>query len=265
MTEHGKGGTQQLIKKRVHFFKPNGETEKKQTKLDDTSHHVTEMAKTKALVVWLLKSIDSGFSNNSSDDIVDCLKVMCPDSKIASSLKMKRTKAYYVINHGLAPYFKTLLLEDVSASDIFVLSFDESLNDVLQKCEMVIVIRWWSNADNKVKQGTSTYYGISILLQAKLIEVYHISMDGPSVNHKFLKLLKVDWQKLLVHKLIDIGSCNLHIISGAFKTGAQKTGWNIDKTLKGSYQIFHETPARREDYELVNSCDSYPKFFTATR
>ena len=136
VTEHGKGGThQQLIKERVHFSKPNGETEKKQTKLDDTSHHVTEMAKTKALVVWLLKSIDSGFSNNSSDDIVECLQVMCPDSKIASSLKMKRTKAYYVINHGLAPYFKTLLLEDVSASDICVLSFDESLNDVLQKCD----------------------------------------------------------------------------------------------------------------------------------
>ena len=146
------------------------------------------------------------------------------------------------------------------------------------KSAMVIVIRWWSNADNMVKTRyfDSTFMGhgreVDLLRHFNTAtseidrsKVYHISMDGPSVNHKFLKSLKVAWQNLLVHKLIYIGSCNLHIISGAFKTGAQKTGWNIDKTLKGSYQIFHETPARREDYELVNSCDSYPKFFTATR
>ena len=50
------------------------------------------------------------------------------------------------------------------------------------------------------------------------------------------------------HSMIDIGLCNLHIVSGSFKTGGEKSSWNISETLKGSYQILHDTPVRREDF-----------------
>ena len=36
----------------------------------------------RAIVVWLLKSIESGFSNNSNDDIGDVLRSMDPNSKV---------------------------------------------------------------------------------------------------------------------------------------------------------------------------------------
>ena len=54
-------------------------------------------------------------------------------------------------------------------------------------------------------------------------------------------------------------------MSGSFKDGAEKSSWDIQKTLKGSYQILHDTPARREDYETVTNSNLYPKNFCATR
>ena len=50
-------------------------------------------------------------------------------------------------------------------------------------------------------------------------------------------------------QLINIGSCGLHVIHGSFKTGAEKTDWNLKKIMKAAHTILHNTPARREDYE----------------
>ena len=33
-----------------------------------------------------------------------------------------------------------------------------------------------------------------------------------------------------------------------FKTGAEQTDWTMKKILKPVYQIFHDSPVRREDY-----------------
>ena len=65
---------------------------------------------------------------------------MFPDSKMQ----------YGLINHGLAPYFKSLLLDSLKKSDIYVYSFDESLNYVTQTCEMDLYIRYWDIIDNQV-------------------------------------------------------------------------------------------------------------------
>ena len=46
----------------------------------------------------------------------------------------------YLLNFGIAPYFKNLLLDEIKASPYYVLSFDESLNTVLQKEQMDVII-----------------------------------------------------------------------------------------------------------------------------
>ena len=56
---------------------------------------------------------------------------MLPDSTIAQSLQLVANKTSYITNYGIAPYFKGLLIDSPEKSDCFVLSFDESLNDVL--------------------------------------------------------------------------------------------------------------------------------------
>ena len=67
----------------------------------------------------------------------------------------------------------------------------------------------------------------------------------------------------MLHKLLDIGVCNLHIVSGAFKTVMLATDWEIHKTLKAAWQMFHESPARREDSIKVTHYESFPNFFLA--
>ena len=274
VSDHANGAKhKEIVKKRNFFLKPQ-----QQVKLTDTTRVANEEDNIKAIVIWLLKTIESGFSNNSTDDIGDVLRSMDPNSKILESFKMKKTKASYVINHGLAPYFRDKLYTEINASDMLVLSFDESLNDVVQKCEMVLVIRYWSFTQNMVKTRylDSAFFGhgreSDLLEHFKKLssrvdrsKVYNVSMDGPRVNHNFLRSLKRDWEDELIHKLIDIGTCNLHIVSGAFKTGAEKSEWNIHKTLKGAYQIFHDSPARRDDYTVVTKSLTFPKFFSATR
>ena len=66
---------------------------------------------------------------------------MFSDSDIAKQFSMGRTKSMYVINNGLAPFFKSQLTDDLEKSGIHVFSFDESLNDVTQTSEMDLYIR----------------------------------------------------------------------------------------------------------------------------
>ena len=72
----------------------------------------------------------NGFSVRANDELKYTFVAMFPDSKIASSFSMARTTTMYVINDGLTSYFKSLLLDSLKKSDIYVYSFDKSLNYV---------------------------------------------------------------------------------------------------------------------------------------
>ena len=68
------------------------------------------------------------------------------------------------------------------------------------------------------------------------------------------------------HKnLIEIGSCSLHIVHGAFQTGATKTGWELNKVLKAMYNIFNESPVRRDIYLKEGSSSNFPMKFCEPR
>ena len=168
LTEHAEGAQhKEIVKRKKVFFSPErkeglGESNR-QGSLEETGH-VKDISIIKAQVIWILKMIDSGYSNNSSDNIMECFKAMCSDSLIAQKIDMHRTKTSYIINHGLAPHFKKLLLEDINKSDIFVWSFDESLNQKTQSGQMDIIIRFWDNDAHCVQ---SRYLGSSFLGHAK--------------------------------------------------------------------------------------------------
>ena len=51
----------------------------------------------------------------------------------------------------------------------------------------------------------------------------------------------------------------------AFKTGAESTCWGMKKTLKGTYQIFHDSPATREDFLTATNTNQFPQSFSAAR
>ena len=61
-------------------------------------------------------------------------------------------------------------------------------------------------------------------------------MDDPSVNLKFLSELKQflkNDEDPQDSELIDIGTCSLHVVHGAYKTAHDKRGWNHNCFLRG--------------------------------
>ena len=59
---------------------------------------------------------------------------------------MYKTEYVYSINHDLGPYFKGFTMHDIKKTDVFSVSFDESLNSATQSSEMdvyVFYFDWW--------------------------------------------------------------------------------------------------------------------------
>ena len=68
---------------------------------------------------------------------------MFSDSNIAKSFQMRRCRLMYLINYGLGPYFKSYLIDKVKDCEVFVLSFDDSLNSVTEMCQVDLVLRYF--------------------------------------------------------------------------------------------------------------------------
>ena len=102
---------------------------------------------------------------------------------------------------------------------------------------MDLLVRYW---DDEVKEVVTLYFGseflghthagdrrdkflkgLTPLYKANMVQA---SMGGPSTNWKFYEeLVKLrDEQDPDIPLLLNLGSCSLHVIHGAFKTGAQK-------------------------------------------
>ena len=78
-------------------------------------------------------------------------EVMFPDSKIASQMELGRIKSIYTVNFGITPYFRKILKNEIVNSEWYTISFDESLNKVVQECKMDVIIRFLYNLSNKVQ------------------------------------------------------------------------------------------------------------------
>ena len=131
---------------------------------------------------------------------------------------------------------KEILKDRVMTSDsCFVISFDESLNDVTQKSEMDSLIRYWDTVDQEVKVrfwdakflGHATHQDLlatfneatGSLNMSKMIQ---LSMDGPAVNVTLYDVLKNSRSDNQLPGLIDIGSCGLHVYMEDSKRGRKR-------------------------------------------
>ena len=224
----------------------------------------TNIQTMKAEIIWVLKTVVSGLSHSSNNDISNFFRAMFPNNATAQQFSLGRAKSIYIVNHDLSPYFKELLTESVNLSDCFVISFDESFDSVTQSCEMDIIILFWDiqaqivrvcywgseflghttnkNLLNKIENGTS-------MLNMKNLK--QISMDGPNMNRKFFECFVSKRESEKLPGLIHIGSCNLHVLNNAFKTGANAIGWNLHKLMEACFQILHDSPVRKEDYITI--------------
>ena len=119
--------------------------------------------------------------------------------------------------------------------------FDESLNPVTQTCEMDIVICFFNESKNLVESQywNSKYLGHGTA--ADLERVWKVYGGVGSIknvsNINGWSICQLEIFSSVTKKreedelpaLINIGSCGLHVIHGAFKTGVEATNWNIKK------------------------------------
>ena len=64
---------------------------------------------------------------------------------------MGPTKLRYFVNFGIASYFKYILIESIKQSLRHIVSFEESLNDMTQSCEMDRYSHTFDEIDCQVK------------------------------------------------------------------------------------------------------------------
>jgi hypothetical protein len=124
----------------------------------------------------------------------------------------------YVISHGLGPYFRDRLLEDIKNCQRFVLCFDEKLNNQKKK-QLDLLFRYWSSQKGLVvtryyrtillghAQATKVADGILDSFQTDGIDITKILMlsrDNPNVNKIVEKLIN-DTMKKVGAELLNIG------------------------------------------------------------
>ena len=66
----------------------SGETNQKNKQQATLEVVVNNSEKLKAEIIWTLKTVSSGYSNNSSKDISNLFYAMFPDSKIAKDMRL---------------------------------------------------------------------------------------------------------------------------------------------------------------------------------
>ena len=139
-----------------------------------------------------------------------------------------------MVNWGLAPYFKEKLVEDVTRSKFPLVGFEESLNHIIQTSQMDIAVRFWDVNRVQKRHCDSFFMGHTTendLLQhfTNITEpmndssIIHLSMERPSVNHKFYRDLKEYREREKLPEMINFGSCDLHILHAAFKSVFEST------------------------------------------
>ena len=176
---------------------------------------------------------------------------MFPDSEIAQQFHIGKDKLAYLSIFGLAPYFRKTIYEQLKKCQFISVSYDKALNKVAQKTQMDIHVIFQdpetgfivtnyltsefleSTKSEDLLQHFQHGLGLNNIIDpAKIINV---AMDGPNVNWKMLRLLKQELGLIPeCPKLVDFGSCALHVVNGAFKYGHQAAKWEVFDYLRAS-------------------------------
>ena len=199
---------------------------------------------------------------------------MFPKCETAQKFSCSETKARYLSTFGLAPYFSNQLISQAKNCGGYVLLFDESLNNQLQENQLDLHVRFWT--DNHVETrylsscvlGHATANNCFSELEDCILgkgNILQLSMDGPNVNWATYDKLADDISKETDKELYNIGSCGLHIMHNAFKTGYSSLEWDIAHKLNSLYWLFKDSPARRSDFTTLTGFSLFPKKFCSHR
>jgi len=128
-----------------------------------------------------------------------------------------------------------MLLERVKNSHYYVVLFDESLNKTTQEKQLDVYARYWNEGLVITRFLSAEFLGHATAddVLAKLLsslDGLNRTMDGPLVNWKVFDTLQQRLKTDADVTLLNIGSCSLHQVHGAFKFGADTAGWDVESS-----------------------------------
>ncbi|XP_065306041.1 uncharacterized protein [Dermacentor albipictus] len=193
----------------------------------------------KAEIVWFMNAVMAHASLRSVASSAAPFPLVLQSCEIVKKMQLGKDKVEYTICHDIAPFFQKKLLSALAEVSYIAVAFNESLNKVAQKEQMDVLVRYCDLADATVKTRylTSCFLGhtcsedLTLAFKKATEDIKHkilqVSMDGPNVNFKFLRSVKEALNGHDSRQILEIGSCGLHVVHGAFKTGHAATGWNL--------------------------------------
>ena len=226
----------------------------------------------KAELIWVMKTVAADFPLlPSCEDIRETFEAMFPSS-VPTDFSLSRTKAQYLITDALAPFFKKQMLNEMDGA-LFTLCFDETVNAGSSK-ELQTAVKYWSPSKEMiVTRHLQTFFMGSATadeLYNKLCEAIDnttllrtnllmLSNDGPNVNKAVTNLMNESLILLRKKRMVDIGTCNIHILHNAFRRGMKELGDNASNLIFLIHDFFDGWPSRWEDFEKIQNDLKLPK------
>lgn len=165
---------------------------------------------------------------------------------VPNTFSLSKKKVGYLQIDCLGPYFHKLVSEDAQKNS-FVICYDETTNSEGIK-ELQILIRFWSEILNEIVfchlQTFFLGHTTAVILKdcifnalknsnLSLCKMLMLSCDEPNVNKSVIRQVNEAVKKENTDGigLIDIGTCNLHIIHNSFKKALDAFGFDIGSFL----------------------------------
>ena len=153
---------------------------------------------------------------------------MFPDSEIAKSYSQGETKVKYVIQFGIVPFIKQLILGDIKGKPFSFLFEETTTQQVKKQFDAYIQYLSSENQISNIYAGSCFvghcssdqlfdhfhHFIKELELNPKLL--LHLGMDGRNVNLKFQQDLVKYFDKKGV-SFLNVDTCLLHKVHGSFK------------------------------------------------
>ena len=217
----------------------------------------------KAEIKLALGVIETGMSYSAMETLLPILKGLDPDSKVLAGITLMRNKVSYVISDSLGPFFHEKHIQLARQAPAFSLALDcaTSKRGGLSK-DLDIHLTFW-NSEREViethlleiiEMTTETAEVLLTRIEGCLSEnglpmknMLAVSRDNPNVNKSLMKMLTEKGTKE-GHKILDYGSCVLHVSHNAFSKGLKIVPINVSELAKCIYGFFKYSTIRREQF-----------------
>lgn len=218
---------------------------------------------TMAELRWVMECVVKNMSAKSCEGKGDLFASMFGEDRVGD-FSISATKFRYLVTDALGPYFRNELLADMAGA-YYSLSFDETSNNANAK-ELQDVVTYWSNSrELVVSHHLQTFYIGSAT--AEILVQHHnealdnanlprskllmLGRDGPNVNKKVQRLMSEQIMEIRGRPLLDIGSCNIHILHNGFEKGLGVLGDDASELIIKVHEFFGDWALRVEDFRAI--------------